>query len=141
MLDTYVIAKNFAGSIFNKDVSAMLKLASPLSSAMDELIRAEHRRFADMPKLSVLDTFPKDLYPSIAPIPPLAYDRFLGNPEFRALIFSATRGISPLSRSEAERRRAAFDVIDGGLMETGSLGQVGQGYVVRKFTVIEGGKD
>jgi hypothetical protein len=92
MIDTYGIAKNLAltgalgypkltevGSIFNKDVSAMLKLISPLSAGMDEMIRADRDRFAAMKAVggvtgcgrlahipSVLDTLPKDLSPSIA---------------------------------------------------------------------------
>jgi hypothetical protein len=133
MIDTYGIAKNLAptGALgySNKDVSAMLKLVSQLSPEMDELIRADRDRFAIMKKAlggitgcgalahvpSVLDTLPKDLYPLIAPISSLTYDRFLSNTELRDLIFRATHGASPPSRSEAERRRSAFYVIDGGL--------------------------
>jgi len=141
MIDTYEIAKNIAltgalgypqmselGSIYNKDVAAMLKLVSPLSPAMDEIIRAERDRLAVMKAFgkiagcgplahvpNVFDTLPKDLYPSIAPISSLMDDRFLSNTELRDLIFRATQGASPPSRSEAERRRAAFYVVDGGL--------------------------
>jgi hypothetical protein len=63
MMDTYGIARNLAltgaigypkvselGSIYNKDVSAMLKLVSSLPPGMDGLIRAERDRFAVMKK-------------------------------------------------------------------------------------------
>jgi hypothetical protein len=140
-MDTYAIGKNLAltgalgypkvselDSIFNnQDVSAMLKLTSALPPGMDKLIRAERDRFAAMKAVggvtglgplahvhSVIDKLPKDLYPAIAMSSSLV-DRFLSNKELRDLIFPATHGASPPRRSEAERRRAAFYIIDGGM--------------------------